>query len=94
MTDRLRSVEVDALLDVVVSLDDPDDMFAFLEDLLTPREIQDLAQRFHVAQLLDSGESYALIQERTGASATTIARVSKALHFGSGGYARVLRDRA
>ena len=30
--------------------------------------------------------SYAAIEEATGASATTIARVSKCLSYGSGGY--------
>ena len=39
-----------------------------------------------MARLLDAGKSYAAIEEATGASATTIARVSKCLSYGSGGY--------
>jgi TrpR-related protein YerC/YecD len=58
--------------------------------LCTIREIQDMAQRLEVALMLDSGEHYSAIQETTGASATTISRVSKSLHYGADGYVRVL----
>ena len=37
-----------------------------------------------------AGEHYTAIQEATGASATTISRVSKALNYGADGYKRVL----
>ena len=37
-----------------------------------------------------AGEHYTAIQEATGASATTISRVSKSLNYGADGYARVL----
>ena len=36
--------------------------------------------------MLRKGSSYAVIEKATGASATTIARVSKALNYGAGGY--------
>jgi TrpR-related protein YerC/YecD len=39
---------------------------------------------------LAAGEHYSAIQEATGASATTISRVSKALNYGADGYASVL----
>ena len=40
--------------------------------------------------MLSAGEHYTTIQEATGASATTISRVSKALNYGADGYKRVL----
>ena len=83
----LRTKEVDDLLAVFAGITDSDDIFALLEDLFTVREIKDTSQRLEVARMLRSGSSYAAIEEETGASATTIARVSKALHYGSGGYA-------
>ena len=45
-------------------------------------------QRLDVARMLKVGRSYAVIEQATGASATTIARVSKALNYGAGGYER------
>ena len=83
---ELRTREVDDLLSVLAGLTDPDDVFALLEDLFTIREIKDTSQRLEVARLLCRGESYASIEKTTGASATTIARVSKALNYGTGGY--------
>lgn len=82
----LRTREVDDLLEVFAGLDDPDKVFALLEDLFTPREIKDTSQRLEVARLLQGGQSYTEIEKMTGASATTIARVSKALNYGAGGY--------
>lgn len=85
---ELRTPEVEELLTVLAGLHKPDDIFSLLEDLFTVREIKDISQRFEVACMLRTGKSYAVIEEVTGASATTIARVSKALNYGAGGYAR------
>lgn len=74
------------LLEVFAGLTRPDDVFALLEDLFTIREIKDTSQRLDVARMLRKGSSYAVIEKATGASATTIARVSKALNYGAGGY--------
>lgn len=83
---ELRTREVEDLLNVLAGLNEPDDVFALLEDLFTIREIKDTSQRLEVARLLREGESYTSIEKTTGASATTIARVSKALNYGTGGY--------
>lgn len=87
---NIRTPEVDALIDVLSSITDGDAMFALLEDLFTIREIRESSQRLQVARLLDEGKSYAQIEEATGASATTIARVSKCLSYGAGGYRAAL----
>ena len=72
----LRTPEVNDLLRVFATLDDEDTIYALLEDLFTIREIKETSQRLAVARLLAAGKSYAAIEEATGASATTIARVS------------------
>lgn len=87
---ELRTKEVEDLLEVLAALDDRDHIFALLEDLFTIREIKETSQRLAVARLLSAGRSYASIEEATGASATTIARVSKCLNYGAGGYAHAL----
>lgn len=83
---NLRTQEVENLLKVLAKIDDPDDIFRLLEDLFTVREIRETSQRLEVAAQLDAGNSYAAIEQGTGASATTIARVSKCLNHGPGGY--------
>lgn len=86
MSDKLRTQLVDNLLSVLSSLDTEDEVYDFLLDLCTVREITEMSQRLEVARLLADGQSYVYVQDVTGASATTISRVSKCLNYGSGGY--------
>ena len=86
----IRTGEVDDLLRVLARMDDEDEVFSLLEDLFTIREIRETSQRLAVARMLAAGKSYAVIEKETGASATTIARVSKCLGSGAGGYRAAL----
>lgn len=88
--DRIRTPEVEELIGAILALRTPDEVFAFLEDVCTIREIHDMAQRLAVARMLAAGEHYARIQEATGASSTTISRVSRCLNYGADGYRTVL----
>ena len=88
--DRVRTAEVEELLRALLLLENAEEAYALLIDLCTIREIQDMAQRLQVARMLATGEHYSAIQETTGASATTIARVSKSLNYGADGYATIL----
>ncbi|MCL2503769.1 MAG: YerC/YecD family TrpR-related protein [Coriobacteriia bacterium] len=88
--DRLRTAGVERLLRAFLTLESEDEAYALLLDLCTVREIREMSQRFEVAGMLAAGEQYLKIQESTGASATTISRVSKALNFGADGYREVL----
>jgi TrpR-related protein YerC/YecD len=81
---------LDLLVTSLVHLTTPEDCQALLQDLLTPREIATLAQRFAVASELLRGATYEQAKARTGASAATISRVRRALYHGRGGYRRVL----
>lgn len=72
------------------SLKTDEEAAAFLGDLCTPREIDDLSQRLEVALMLDEGSSYADVSRKTGASSTTVSRVSKCLNGQRGGYRLVL----
>lgn len=87
---EIRSREVEDLLRVFAALDDPDDIYNLMVDSFTIREIRDISHRLAVARMLNEGQSYSAIAERTGASATTIARVSKCIGYGAGGYAKAI----
>jgi len=80
------------LANALLTLQTPEDIAAFLDDLCTPSEIRAFAERFRVAQLLDQGDaSYREISERTGASTTTVTRVARFLRdMPHQGYRRVL----
>jgi TrpR-related protein YerC/YecD len=60
--------------------EDVDGIARLLADLCTPAEIRTLAERWHVARLLDSTDlTYREIHEATGVSTTTIVRVARFL---------------
>ncbi len=79
-----------SLFEAVLSLESVEECAAFFEDICTIKELQDLSQRLAVAQMLNDGEKYQTIEEKTGASTATISRVNKCLNYGSGGYREVL----
>jgi len=68
---------------------DEEECYHLLEDLMTIREIQDLAQRLEVAKLLRQKVTYNEIAQRTGVSTATISRVNRSLSYGEGGYEMV-----
>ena len=86
MSDSKDKKEYRNLLRVLSEINRESDLEKLLEDIFTLKEIRDAASRLEVARLLSSGVSYVEIEKQTGASATTIARVSKCLNGGSGGY--------
>lgn len=81
---------VDRLYEAILCLDSKEECRSFFEDLCTIREILDMAQRLETAMLLDSKMSYLDIAKDLKISTATIGRVSKCLHYGSGGYRLVL----
>lgn len=86
----MRTELVERLLAAFAHARDEEQVYALLQDLCTVREITEMSQRLEVARLLAAKASYVDIQEQTGASATTISRVSKCLNYGSGGYEAAL----
>lgn len=85
-----RERNIVRLCRALCSLDSEGAARSLLSDLCTTREVDDLAQRLEVATLLARGASYASVSGETGASSTTVSRVNKCLHGGSGGYRLVL----
>lgn len=85
-----RTRDTDELLSAFLRLEDVDEGGRFLRDLCTLAEIHDLAQRWAVVRLLDSGKHYAEISRETGASTATITRIAGWLRHGEGGYREAL----
>ncbi len=91
--EKRRHAASEELCRAILSLQTPEECEAFLEDICTIRELQDMAQRFAVAAMLDAGKNYQDISKETGASTATISRVSRCLNYGSLGYRTVLDRR-
>lgn len=78
------------LLRAIVLLQDTQEAAKFFRDLLTEKEIAEFANRWKVAQMLDKKVPYTEIEQKTGMSSTTIARIKKWLTGGMGGYKLML----
>lgn len=79
-----------ALYQAFLQLKTPEEFYAFLEDLCTVSEQMAMEQRFEVARLLDQGNIYNDVLEKTGVSSATVSRVKRCLNYGAGGYRMVL----
>lgn len=77
------------LIKALVAIDNEEECGAFLEDLMTRKELSDITQRLEVAKLLSEQTVYNKIVEQTGASTATISRVNRAYLYGTGGYGKI-----
>ena len=84
---RENSIEIelrksfDSIITVLSKLNDKKEIFDFLRDLLTKKEILEFSRRFEVAKMLEKNWSYTEIEQKTKMSSTTIARISKFLKW-------------
>lgn len=81
---------IDGLCDAILRIKTKSQCKAFLDDLCTYKEVEQMAMRVYAAQLFLQGGTYSEIIGRTELSSATISRVSRALSHGSGGYGSVL----
>ena len=91
MEDDHHSCEID-LFEAIALIETADEAEKFFTDLCTPAEIKAFIERWKVCVLLSSGKySYRQIKNITGASLTTIGRVSRFLNEEKyGGYRAML----
>lgn len=78
------------LFEAILKLKTETEAKKFLRDLLTEAEIKEFANRWKVAQMLNQKVDYKTIEYETKMSSTTIARISKWLNQGMGGYRLML----
>lgn len=82
----------EALFQSILLLKNIEEAKRFFRDLLSEQEIMEFSKRWRVARMLDENIQYTRIQKATGLSSTTVARISKWLNKGMGGY-RMILDR-
>jgi TrpR-related protein YerC/YecD len=88
---HVKQRDIDELYTVITRLEDLDECRRFFRDLLTETEIREFAERWKVARMLYEGVPYTAIEDETGLSSRTIARVHKWLKRGKGGYTMMMR---
>ncbi len=84
---------LDDLAATVTSLRDAEEVKRFLRDLCTLPELEALAHRWQIVQLIEQGVPYLEIAERVPTSTATVTRVAQWFRHGTGGY-RLALERA
>lgn len=74
------------LCELFASIENPKRADQLLQDLLTPQEIESLAERWQLVQLLATGMSQREIAEKLNVSISKVTRGSRVLQYGSGGF--------
>ena len=90
MAKLMDNLKTENLLETILGIEDLKEAKAFFRDLLTPSELEEFGNRWQAAQMLNEKVSYNRIVRETGLSTTTIARISKWLKRGRGGYKLML----
>ncbi len=79
------------LCELLASVDSSKEVDLLLKDLLTPQEMESLAERWQLIQLLAKGISQREIAEKLNVSISKVTRGSRVLQYGAGGFLHFLR---
>jgi TrpR-related protein YerC/YecD len=88
---RNNSKNIKELIEAVLLLKNFSEAKRFLRDLLTESELIELGNRWKAARMLSEKVPYSAVEKKTGLSSTTVARVSKWLNRGKGGYKLMIK---
>jgi TrpR-related protein YerC/YecD len=82
--------ENNQLIMAILALENDSEAKSFLRDLMTEKEITEFAKRLQAAEMLVKKTPYLIIEQQTGLSSATVARVAKWLNGKEGGYRTII----
>lgn len=85
---QVHAKEIASLLRLVKNADE---LRLFLLDLMTEREIRDLAERWRIIEFLIEGKTQREVKSLVGTSISTVTRGAKALKESRGGFQMVYK---
>ena len=91
MISKKDDKKIKELISAILLLEGFGEAKSFLRDLLTESELVEFSNRWKAAQMLAQKISYTEVEKETGLSSTTVARVSKWLNAGKGGYRLMIK---
>jgi len=63
----------------------------FLRDILTPQELESIAERLQIVKLLAKGMPHRKVAAKLGVSISKTTRGSRVLQFGTSGFSLILK---
>jgi len=78
------------LINLLAHMDEPQLLEAFLRDLLTPQELEEICSRWELIKLLADGVPQREIAQRLGLSIGKVSRGAREWKYGHGGFRQAL----
>jgi len=69
------------LLDTILSLKDAKMTKAFLQNMFTPKEVDEFAIRLQILKMLKAGETHREISDKLGVSIATVTRGAREIKY-------------
>ena len=90
MTIKNDKALLNELYEAFLKAENKKEIALFLEDLCTIKELESMSQRLKAAKMLLEDKTYNEIIDETDISSATLARVSKCIRYGKGGYKKII----
>jgi len=81
------------LFDEILKLETEEECEKFFDDLCTINELDAMLQRVKAAKMLLEDKTFQEVTKETKISSATLARVSKCIKYGDGGYKSILEKK-
>ena len=90
MNQNAKQERIEALYQLIASIDNVEDCRALFDDLCTVKEVENMAERCYAAKLLMEGNTYNQVMAQADISSATLSRVSRCVQYGRG-YSKLLK---
>lgn len=82
---------INELVEAILSLKQKEIALAFLKNILTPAELEEIATRLQIVKLLKKGVSQRKVAEKLKVSIGTVSRGARELKYGVPGFKNILK---
>ena len=83
MSKGIYASSLSQISDLLYSIKNEEQMAWFLEDILTPQEVVEIAERIDLCRQLLQGKTQRVVAQELGISVTTVNRWARILKFGT-----------
>lgn len=81
------------LFEEILKLESIEECEKFFDDLCTINELEAMLQRIKAAKMLLEDKTFQEVEKETKISSATLARVSKCIKYGDGGYKSIIEKK-
>ena len=89
----MKKKDYKELFDEILKLESEEECEKFFADLCTINELDAMLQRIKAAKMLLEDKTFQEVIKETQISSATLARVSKCIKYGDGGYKEILEKK-